>query len=187
MVKHKVKNATRRLAAFALLAIPAAGHAQDRLKNYPGYDQYQRMVTQATALTTGVVTNVRWGADAKTFTYVKNGQSYLFDVTKKTSDTASASNLPQPAGRRTSAVGGQGQRLRGRQYETVISPDTQLTALYKNRNVFVRTKDGKETAVTTEGSEKTRLLFGSASWVYGEELDVADAMWWSPDSKKLAY
>ena len=36
-----------------------------------------------------------------------------------------------------------------------------------------------------EGTEAFR--FGTASWVYGEELDQSTAMWWSPDSSKLAY
>jgi dipeptidyl-peptidase-4 len=41
--------------------------------------------------------------------------------------------------------------------------------------------------LTTEGSEKARIKCGVASWVYGEELEQKSAMWWSPDSKKLAY
>ena len=28
---------------------------------------------------------------------------------------------------------------------------------------------------------------GTASWVYGEELNQTTAIWWSPDGKKLAY
>ena len=42
-------------------------------------------------------------------------------------------------------------------------------------------------AVTTDGSEKDRIKYGTASWVYGEELGQTTAMWWSPDSTKLAY
>ncbi len=41
--------------------------------------------------------------------------------------------------------------------------------------------------ITTDGSEKTRVKYGTASWVYGEELSQRTAMWWSPDGKKLAY
>ena len=32
-----------------------------------------------------------------------------------------------------------------------------------------------------------RIKYGTASWVYGEELDQITAMWWSPDSRKLAF
>jgi dipeptidyl-peptidase 4 len=46
---------------------------------------------------------------------------------------------------------------------------------------------GEERPVTTDGSEKDRIKYGTASWVYGEELNQTTAMWWSPDSSKLAY
>jgi dipeptidyl-peptidase-4 len=48
--------------------------------------------------------------------------------------------------------------------------------------------DGKnEKAITTDGSVAARIKNGVASWVYGEELEVREAMWFSPDGKKLAY
>ena len=37
------------------------------------------------------------------------------------------------------------------------------------------------------GVEKVRVKNGSASWVYGEELSQRSAIWWSPDSKKVAF
>ena len=175
------------LAALALL--PVTVHAQDRLKTYPGYEQFSKMSPQMTGLVTGVIpTNtIRWAEDAKTFTYsVIGDKTYHFDIAKKkVSDTTLASAPPpRPPVNRT---GGVGTRERGRQFETVISPDGKLTALYKNRNVYVKGADGVERAITTEGNEKARTKFGSASWVYGEELEVINAMWWSPDNTKLAY
>ena len=41
---------------------------------------------------------------------------------------------------------------------------------------------GNEAPITTDGSEKDRIKYGTASWVYGEELRRRTAMWWSPDS-----
>ena len=41
--------------------------------------------------------------------------------------------------------------------------------------------------ITTDGSAEKRIKYGTASWVYGEELDQITAMWWSPDSRKLAF
>ncbi len=49
------------------------------------------------------------------------------------------------------------------------------------------TESGEEIPVTTEGNKENRLKFGEATWVYGEELDQRTAMWWSPDSRKLAF
>ena len=42
-------------------------------------------------------------------------------------------------------------------------------------------------ALSTDGSEKDRIKYGTASWVYGEELAQTTAMWWSPDSRKVGY
>ena len=40
---------------------------------------------------------------------------------------------------------------------------------------------------SSDGSEKDRIKYGTASWVYGEELAQTTAMWWNPASTKLAY
>jgi dipeptidyl-peptidase-4 len=35
--------------------------------------------------------------------------------------------------------------------------------------------------------ETNGIKFGSASWVYGEELNQKTAMWWSSNSQKIAF
>ena len=42
-------------------------------------------------------------------------------------------------------------------------------------------------AVTTGGAKVSRVKYGSASWVYGEELNQNTAIWWSTNSQKLAF
>jgi len=77
---------------------------------------------------------------------------------------------------------------RGRQYASATSPDGKLKAFHRNRNLWLSdATGGNEMAVTTDGSEKTRTKYATASWVYGEELDQTTAMWWSPNSKKIAF
>ena len=69
-----------------------------------------------------------------------------------------------------------------------MSPDKKLKAFYRDRNLWLSDADGKnEFAVTTDGNEKARIKYGTASWVYGEELNQTTAMWWSPDSTKIAF
>ena len=46
---------------------------------------------------------------------------------------------------------------------------------------------GSGRPITSDGSLAGRIKYGTASWVYGEELSQRTAMWWSPDSRKLAY
>ena len=69
-----------------------------------------------------------------------------------------------------------------------MSPDGKLKAFYRDRNLWLsETNRTNEISLTTEGSEKTRVKFGSASWVYGEELFQTTAIWWSSNSQRLAY
>ncbi len=74
---------------------------------------------------------------------------------------------------------------RGRQQPVASSPDGRHEARYRDGNLSLKTDGGDERAITTDGDGK--LKYGSASWVYGEELDQTTAMWWSPDSAKLAF
>lgn len=80
---------------------------------------------------------------------------------------------------------------RGRQAAGEASPDGKLLAFYRNRNLYVISSAdatcGHPTAITTDGSEKTRVKYGTASWVYGEELEQREAFGWSPDGTKLWY
>ena len=69
-----------------------------------------------------------------------------------------------------------------------MSPDGRLKAYYKDGNVWISGADEHDArAITTDGSVSGRIKYGSASWVYGEELSQRTAMWWSPDSGKVAY
>jgi dipeptidyl-peptidase-4 len=75
---------------------------------------------------------------------------------------------------------------RARQATRVPSPDGAWTAVHADCNVRLEpAAAGEPRQVTSEGAGKR--WFGSADWVYGEELDQVTAMWWSPDSARLAY
>ncbi len=83
---------------------------------------------------------------------------------------------------------GGGGPARGRQFTEVLSPDETIRAFYRDCNLWLSNADGgNERAVTTDGNRETRIKYGSASWVYGEELSQNTAIWWSPDSKKIAF
>jgi dipeptidyl-peptidase-4 len=80
------------------------------------------------------------------------------------------------------------QTARGRQAYCITSPNGQLKAFFRTRNLWVANIDGSnERQLTRDGSEQSRIKYGTGSWVYGEELDQTTAIWWSQDSSKVAF
>ncbi len=118
-------------------------------------------------------------------------------------------------GRRRRGRAGRQPVGRAQQSTWVRSPDGQWVARYKDFNVVLEravpepaegeppsgeskpadasprpngdaaTPQPETIPVTTGGTQYFR--YGTACWVYGEELFQDSAMWWSPDSKCLAF
>lgn len=187
-----------RSVLFAVLAVlvihlsgvPRAALAQDRLKSMPGYEQYQKMRSQIPGSVKLGSLPVTWLEDGKAFEYRKDGKRYRYNVAAlKATEITTPSTQPAPAGPARGRRGGGGAApQRGRQFDSAVSPDGTLRAVYRKRNLYLVDASGKnEVTLTTDGSDKTRVKNGTASWVYGEELYQPTAMWWSPDSTKLAY
>ncbi len=169
--------------AVVLVQIGAA--AQDRLKAMPGYEQFQKMRSEIPqAVRTGAATAVNW-QDPTSFEYTVGGERFRYDVMAKAATPVAGGQAP--GGGRGGGRGGAGIE-RGRQAASADSPDGTLRAFYRDRNLWMSTVGGAdERAVTTDGSEEDRIKYGTASWVYGEELNQTTAIWWSPDSTRLAY
>jgi dipeptidyl-peptidase-4 len=166
---------------------PIASHAQDRLKTMPGYVQYEKMSKLIPDSVKLGALAVKWTDGGKAFEYFRDGKSYRYDIaTHSATETGTAPPDADQNGR-----GGRrraGGPERGRQYASATSPDGKLKAFHRDRNLWLSDAGGgNEFAVTTDGSQNTRIKYATASWVYGEELDQITAMWWSPNSKKIAF
>jgi dipeptidyl-peptidase-4 len=177
---------------LVLLSVASAVHAQDRLKTMPGYERYTRM---APLVRTAVGTNplsfggggVSWATDGQSVEYSDSGKRYRFEVATKKITEVGESAAQRPNGGRGGRGGG-GQPARGRQFDFAVAPAGNHRAIYKDRNVWIGDSTGAGAIqITTDGSVQSRIKYGTASWVYGEELSQRTAMWWSPDGKKLAY
>src|SRR5215510_15292478 len=164
---------------------PTNTGAQDRLKTMPGYEQYQKMSGEIPGSVKLGALSVVWEDGGQAFEFRKDGKAYRYTIATRTATevTPSGENDPPPPG----AFGGRrreaGGLERGRQFNSALSPNEKLKAFYRDHNLWLSdAKGGNEIAVTTDGSEKTRVKYGSASWVYGEELNQNTAIWWAPGS-----
>lgn len=175
------------VATVAVVAFSAReGRAQDRLKTMPGYEQHHGIARKMNGAVRGGSLRVKWAEDSKAFEFAQSDRRWRFDLA-----SGALKEVDEPSGPSgdDTAVGRPGRPVeRGRQSDAATSPDGKLEAFYKDRNLWLRQADGThERAITTEGDEQRRIKCGSASWVYGEELDQNTAMWWSPDSLRLAF
>jgi dipeptidyl-peptidase-4 len=169
---------------WIVLLLPLSLAAQDRLKSMPGYEQAQRLAREASIAVTGGAPTVAWLEKSDAFEYERDGRHYRYDVNARQATEIVVSAM---RGRRSGPDTG-AEPDRGRQFDSAISPDGRHKAYYRDRNVWLSDADGANPrAVTTDGSAESRTKYGTASWVYGEELSQRTAMWWSPDSRKLAY
>lgn len=178
------------IAGALAMATPLSGAAQSRLPSMPGYQRHQEMAGKImTGLVSGAVT-ADWSEDSAAFTYDFDGQHYRFDVADLRAEPIDAepkaARPPGPfAGNpRTSPVLARG---RGGDVD-VISPDGKWRARTHDGNIWLATEGGgEERPLTTDGGPFRRVRNGTASYVYIEELDMGPALWWSPDSRKIAF
>jgi dipeptidyl-peptidase-4 len=202
--------------ALALVVVPMHAQDRLRtMPGFDQFSKMQAAMQGGPAVISGAITPA-WADDGKSFTYATAGKAYKFDLTTmravetgeapvagpgRGAGPGRAGGGPPAAGRQ--GGGGRGdaqapagaviacppeQVQRGRQAACAASPDGKMKAYYRDRNLYVSNADGTgEVAVTTDGSEKARIKYGVGSWVYGEELDQTSAIWWSPDSQKVAF
>ncbi len=176
---------TQALALSLTLSLVSPAFAQDRLKTMPGYDQFQKMSREMAGAARLGTLQVFWKDGGKAIEYRKDGKNFRYDLaTKQAAEIAALTPEGGPQVGRRGAAGLE----RGRQFDSAVSPDGARKAFYRDRNLWLGDANGENaTALTSDGSEKDRIKYGTASWVYGEELNQITAMWWSPNSKKLAY
>lgn len=77
--------------------------------------------------------------------------------------------------------------LGGKQSYATFSPDATKVAFVRNNNLFyVDLTTMNEIQVTNDG-KFNHIINGSTDWVYEEEFSFAQAFYWSPDGKRLAF
>ncbi len=67
-----------------------------------------------------------------------------------------------------------------------LAPDGKEVVYRWKSNLYVLDLAARTPRALTRDGSPT-LLNGQLDWVYPEELDLGTAVWWSPDSKRIAY
>lgn len=76
---------------------------------------------------------------------------------------------------------------KGKQQYASFSPDGNHVAFVRDNNIFIRDLiSSQEKQITSDGKSNI-IINGSADWVYEEEFSFAQAFFWSPDGKNIAY
>ncbi len=152
--------------------------SQSRLSGMPGAQEYKEAAKAARGLLE--VPRLRQWVDNTHYSFMQGDKRYILDtqslsVTEgKTGDKLFPRPWPQNPGR-------------GRQYASVQPPSGRLKAEFVDGNIRITRKDSSPEWVTRDGSAVNRIKYGTASWVYGEELGQVDAMGFSPDERYLWY
>ncbi len=153
----------------------------------PGASRGESIASGFSAPREGVLRDVRWDMTGNV-AWIRDSPTVPWKVVDLKTGAISPANdenapdaeAPQRSGRR-GAMG----PARGRQQSTATSADGTMIAQSRGGNLWIKCDGVAERAVTTDGN--ATLRYGTASWVYGEELDQSTAMWWSPDGARLAF
>ncbi|RYG31376.1 MAG: S9 family peptidase, partial [Burkholderiales bacterium] len=172
------------VAVAFVAAMPAT--AQSKLQAMSGHEQWAKVAPQIpTAAKLGSI-NAEWSADSQSFEYMLDGKRWRYDLTTRSAveatgaPKAEAATAPTPTGTVLA-------RGRGREAD-VASPDGKLRAISRDYNIWiVPNNGGLEKQVTTDGGQAARIRNGVGSYIYLEEFNVSQPVWWSPDGKKLAF
>jgi dipeptidyl-peptidase-4 len=177
------------VSCVAFVSLFPSRWTQAQFKELPGYEKYREITSLRTELSGGGrVEQIRWAEDGGSVQYSIAGKRKSIDLkTLVVSEGGAPAKADETEGRRGQRRQGQTPVGRAQQRSSSTSPDGKWKAVYSNFNITLEptSSESERIQVTQDGVD--RLRFGTGCWVYGEELKQSDAMWWSPDSSKLAY
>jgi dipeptidyl-peptidase-4 len=205
---HRMKHCWNVIPLFVvgLCAVNAADKKPpppNPLSDLPGFANYERVRKAVGKLNSaGRVSRIEWAEDGRSMSFVRGTNQFRLNLADFSIKDLGKPKKPKPQSgpppHRSPRVG------RARQATQVLSPNGKWMARYRDFNVVIETAppkkkpSQKETkpvpadtnatqviSVTKGGTDKFR--YGTACWVYGEELRQSSAMWWSPDSRRLAF
>jgi dipeptidyl-peptidase 4 len=75
----------------------------------------------------------------------------------------------------------------GKQTDAYFSPDGLKVVFVRENNIFIKDLVSKKEIQVTFDGKKNEIINGHADWVYEEEFEIEQALYWSADGSRLAY
>jgi dipeptidyl-peptidase 4 len=75
----------------------------------------------------------------------------------------------------------------GKQQYATFSPDASRVAFVRDNNLFYTDLASMNEVQVTQDGKFNHIINGSTDWVYEEEFGFAQAFYWSPDGKRIAF
>jgi dipeptidyl-peptidase-4 len=120
-----------------------------------------------------------WSPDGKALLFISAQELFWYDLAAQTSRRLVTA--PQ-----STQGGDESEEANTTIDGAKISPDGRWASFLRAHDIWVvSVAGGQPRQITRGGSEERRN--GELDWVYPEELDIATAYWWSPDSEKMAF
>ncbi len=131
----------------------------------------------ALAAALSAAADTTYNADSLPFTsfeYTEDGRSITFPIGRKTWTCRSDG---------TECIAAEAASARRPNRNEIESPDGSMVAFRRDNNLWVRNiESGKETQLTTDGTENFGYATNNAGWTRSDR----PILLWSPDSKKIA-
>jgi dipeptidyl-peptidase-4 len=165
-----------RLVCFAALVLSPAAFGQHRLLAAPEWEEYQKFSRDwASTARTGAV-ETRWVSGTKLAYRSANAWRVLHVISGNEEQVAEPPPAWQEPRRARHPNDGRRRPGRGLQFSEAFSQDGKTKAHYQDGNVWLTVEGREPKPITKDGDPVKRVRFGTASWVYGEELGQTEAL-----------
>ncbi len=175
--------------AIVLIGAPLLAQANLAFDQSPAYARYQELNAKRGEFsqTNGRASKIKWSADGISVYYTTGGDRNTTQLDTLETTPYDQAVEPMDSLADDSKLETRWGAGRAEQFTEATSPDGKTNAVYRDFDMWLESADGsgKPKQITTDGAERHR--YGTACWVYGEELYQSDAIWWSGDGKKLVF
>ncbi len=176
----------RPLTLFLLAAAlgPSVALAQERVRATPLFAEYERFRAEVDAGYRGPNAQAEW-LDANRLVY-RDGEEWVTFEPRSGRETRSKERP-----RRIVPTGPTDPNARRRnpgraaQFTESFSADGKVRAFTRGGNVWVEREGSEAKAITDEATTDGKVRYGTATWVYGEELYQREGLGVSPDGTRV--